>query len=92
MSNTRRHTHPTWRPGNPEFDEWNEDRRRRHQTGIGSRPVESVKDQQKDRSGWGKQGGKFMCFCKNVKNSLWNLRRKNEHLTELEETEREETD
>jgi hypothetical protein len=85
MSDTRRHVDTNWKVGQPEFDAWNEKRRTLHISGVTPRPVESVKDQEKDRSGIGRQGGKFGRFIKGTKNSLWNLQRKNEQLAEDEE-------
>jgi len=87
MSDTRRRVSPGWHIGDRAFDEFNASLRRLHIPGVTQRPVESDKDQQKDRSGKGKQGGRFGRFINHGKNALWNLQRKTEASRAREEME-----
>jgi hypothetical protein len=77
MSNTTRAVQYGWGPGNPEFDEWNAHRPEKQQ-------CKSVKHQTADRPPFGKQGGKFGRFTKGLKNSRYNLQRKNDPPKEVE--------
>ena len=74
MSRTARAVDHGWGPGNPEFDDWNASRHRH----TGAPLVMSVKHQTRDRAPRGKEGGRHGRFMNHGKNSLYNLRRKND--------------
>jgi hypothetical protein len=77
MSNTTRKVDHGWAPGTEAFDKWNATRPEKKQ-------IKSVKHQTRDRQPKGRQGGKDGRFIKGVRNSRWNLLRKNENLATKE--------
>jgi len=73
MSRTIRAVDHGWEPGDPEFDKWNSSR-------PANKQCQSKKHQCSDRKGRGKEGGKHGRFCNHLKNSKYNLLRKNDNL------------